>query len=243
MNNDIVNNETDLLCYRLRTARQRRRAAYEGFQKQLRAVDAERQELRQQQRNLGWVELEKPVMRGWKRFFVLREDVAESVHADFFQNILEKIGTVNFSNRKDFKMRKKRVKKWGFEAKKQELLKPDACHFKKMNFTEKELAFFEEKIILNKHRLWVKVYEFKEPWRFVLKIKPNMITRTRVRNVEMESKRAELDNYFERNHLELKLDKLYGRSYKYRRDYEKHQDVYEFENKPLAEILDLIKHY
>jgi hypothetical protein len=241
MNNDIVNNETDLLYYRLRTERERKRAQRKGFEKKLRALDRERRDLWQKQRNLGWVKLEKPVIRGWKRFFVLRDDVAESIHAEFFKSILDKIGTVNFSNRKDFKARKKRVKKWGYETKKQELLKPEAWQLKKMNFTEKEQSFFEEKVILNKHRLWVKVYEFKEPWRFVLKIKPNMITHTRVRNVEMESRAAELDNYFDMNYLQPRLDKLYGWSYKYRRDYEKRQEVYVFENKPLREVLDAVK--
>lgn len=242
MNNDIIN-ETELLCYRLRTKRQRKQAQKIGFEKQLRALDRERRDLWQKQRNLGWIELEKPVMRGWKRFFVLRDDVAESIHADFFKSILDKIGTVNFSSRKDFKAKKKRVKKWGYEANNQELLKPEAWQFKKMNFTEKERSFFEEKGILNKHRIWVTVYEFKEPWRFVLKVKPNMVTRTRVRNVEMESRVAELDNYFGGNYLLPKLNKLYGRSYKYRRDFEKHQEVYEFKNKPLLEMLDLIKQY
>lgn len=241
MNNDIVNNETDLLCYRLRTKRRRKRAQRKGFEKNLRALDSERQEIWERQRNLGWVELEKPVMRGWKRFFVLREDVAESIHAAFFQNILDKIGSVNFSNRKDFKTRKKRVKKWGYEAKKQELLKPDLWQFRKMNFTKKEQSLFEERTIMNQHRMWIKIYVFKEPWRFVLKIKPNMITRTRVRNVEMESRRAELDNYFDRNHLEPRLYKIKGQSYNWWHDELFIKEKYKFKDIPLQKLLDGIK--
>src|SRR5882762_4574889 len=107
MNNEFVNEQEDILLYGLRTARQRKRIQYKGFEKKLRALDREREKLWQQQRNLGWVELKPPVMRGWKRFFVLRDDVAESIYATFFQNILDKIGTVNISNRKDFKARKK----------------------------------------------------------------------------------------------------------------------------------------
>jgi len=244
MNNDIVNNETILLCYRPRTKRQRKRAQHKGFEKKLRALDSERQDLWQKKQNLGWVDLDKPVMRGWKRFFVLRDNVANSIHAEFFKSILDKIGTVTFSNRKDFKARKKRVRKWKYEAKKQELLMPEAGQFKKLNFSEKEQLFFEEKTIMNPQKAWVKVYEFKDPWRFVLKIKPNMITRSRVRNVEMESRLAELDNYFERNYLKPALFKLKGDSYNWYKEWRdelRGKDDRRFKNIPLPKLLDAIE--
>ena len=243
MNNKFLNEEADILLYGLRTARQKKRMQYKGFEKKLRALDRERQELWEKKRNLGWIELNPPVMRGWKRFFVLRDDVAESIYATFFQNILDKINTTVFSNRKDFKVRKKRLKRWKYDVKKQELLRPVAWQFRKMGFSEKEQSFFGEKLIMNQQRMWITVYEFKEPWRFVLKVRPNMITRTRIRDVEMESRHGELMNYFKRRNLEPALSKLKGGRYQYGRrwDGERKKEVYEFKSKSVTKILDAIK--
>jgi hypothetical protein len=244
MNNNIVNNETDLLCYRMRTARQRKRARLKDFEKRLRALDRERKDLWQKKCNLGWIELKPPVMRGWKRYFVLREDVARSKYADFFQGVLDKINTVDYSNRKDFRARKKRLRKWKYETKKQKLIEPGVWEFNKMNFSEKEKQFFEEKLILNYRRVWVKIYVFTEPWRFVLKVRPNMVCRTRIRSEEMETELAYIYRYIESRHLEPKLYRLKGSSYRSYHDWQRHaesKDDKKFRNTPLPKILDEIK--
>ena len=67
---------TEILSYRLRTARQKKRMQYEDFDKQLIQLHEEESALRSQKRNLGWEPLIPPVQKGWKRFFVLRDDVA-----------------------------------------------------------------------------------------------------------------------------------------------------------------------
>lgn len=43
------------------------------------------------QHNLGEVPLHPPVMRGWKRTFVLRADVAAGPEAAFYQGIPDRI--------------------------------------------------------------------------------------------------------------------------------------------------------
>jgi hypothetical protein len=45
---------------------------------------------------MGYVPLEPPVQRGWKRTFVLRADVASSAKAVFYQGILDKINRVDY---------------------------------------------------------------------------------------------------------------------------------------------------
>src|SRR4029078_1937661 len=92
----------DILCYRLRTARQKKRMQYKDFDKQLIQLYQEERELYWQIRELGCVPLIPPFQRGWKRSFVLRDDVARSPQAKFFQNILDKINTRDWSYRKDF---------------------------------------------------------------------------------------------------------------------------------------------
>lgn len=73
--------------------RQKKRMQYEDFDKQLISLDKKRDDLQELKRNLGWEPLIPPVQKGWKRFFVLRDDVERSKHAEFFQNILKKINT------------------------------------------------------------------------------------------------------------------------------------------------------
>lgn len=121
MNKEMVNEQTDLLCYRLRTARQRKRMARKGFEKKLRALDREETELWQKEKNLGWIDLNPHVQRGWVRHFVLRGDVARSKQAEFFQGILNKINTSHWSNRKDFRINRRRYKKDKLVGRRQEL--------------------------------------------------------------------------------------------------------------------------
>ncbi len=103
---------------------------YEDFDKQLLKLHREEDTLWKQRANLGWEPLTPPVQKGWKRFFVLREDVARSKQADFYERILKKINTYAQSYRKDFKGKKEgegaRYKK--YVVKKQYLLEPQASH-------------------------------------------------------------------------------------------------------------------
>src|SRR5438309_7971971 len=108
MNTHSINESTALLQFRLRTARHKKRMQHEDRDKQLLALDREEDELYKQQRNLGWIELHPPVVRGWKRYFVLREDVAKAKQAAFFESILSKINTTEYSYRKDFKVKKRK---------------------------------------------------------------------------------------------------------------------------------------
>ena len=85
----------EILCYRLRTARQKKRMQYDDFDKQLIQMHKEKNILYEQERNLGWEPLVPPVQKGWKRFFVLRDDVERSKNAEFFKAILKKIIRMN----------------------------------------------------------------------------------------------------------------------------------------------------
>src|ERR1043165_6753919 len=104
--NDFITN--DIRSIRIRSRRHKKRAQHEDFEKKLIALGKERSQLYRHQRTLGWVELHPPVMRGWKRYFVLREDVQRSKGGTFFSNMLNKINTVQYSSRKDFKVKKRK---------------------------------------------------------------------------------------------------------------------------------------
>jgi len=128
----------DILCYRLRSARQKKHMQYEDFDKFLIQLDKKETALYRQIRSLGWELLLPPVQKGWVRCFVLREDLAKQQHAAFFESILKKINTYQYDWRKDFKRKKRKLGRKSYVAKQQLLLTPDEWHFKRMNFSEAE---------------------------------------------------------------------------------------------------------
>jgi len=239
MNNYSVNESTALLQFRLRTARHKRRMQWEDRDKQLLALNKEQDELYKQQRNLGWIELHPPVVRGWKRYFVLRDDVASSKQAAFFERILSKINTTEYSYRKDFKVKKRKWGKKVYVVKEQYLRKPDPYYFNRMDFTEAEKQYFEERVIVDERtgRLG-RIYVFTEPWRFVLRVRPNIITKTKARDEAIESRIQEIRNYFNRNVLWGRLAHLTNGGWNNGYEEIKAWERNPLRNKPLAAILD-----
>lgn len=93
---------------RLRTKRQKRRILLTDKDRQLRKLDKERRVLFNRIRELGWKDLTPPIQAGWKRNFVLRHDVQCGLKVAFYQELLDKINTFQYSDRKDFTRKRKR---------------------------------------------------------------------------------------------------------------------------------------
>ncbi len=234
----------DILCYKLRTARQKKRMQYKDFDKQLIQLHKKQKKLYVQKKNLGWEELNPPIQKGWVRNFIVREDIAISKYGDFFNGILKKINTYKYSWKKDFTKKKRKKGKKIYVIRNQELFKPGEYEFRKMKFTAIEQSFFTEVWELAWNKQLIKKYAFTQPWRFVLKTKPNMIAKVRIIDPVVESEIKQIDEYLERNDLKGKQAKLlYG---KYKRKgknkvFEKYSEVNYFKNKYLFQILDEIK--
>lgn len=207
---------TEILSYRLRTARQKKRLQYEDFDKQLIQLHKERIQLREQQRNLGWQPLIPAVQRGFKRTFVLRDDVARSRNASFYTAILKKINTVEYSNRKDFKVKKRKYGRKIYVDKIQNLQRLCGWEFNKRNFSDAEKQCFYELWEMNKNKQLVQYFLFVEPWRFVLKTMPNMIDKVRIKDNIIEARIAEIDDYLERSCYDKRLYKMLDGSYGYK---------------------------
>ncbi|NLR61838.1 hypothetical protein HGH93_27325 [Chitinophaga polysaccharea] len=194
---------------RIRTARRRLRDAKTQYDKTLLSLNRQEFELRRAWNQRGYVPLEPPVMKGYKRFFVLRDDVERSRMADFYRQLLQKINTFEYSHRRDFKVKKRSHGRKKLVEKPQALLHPDAAHFKRLQFSDKEAACFEERFVfIGRCKEPVKRYVFKEPWRFVLRVRPNMITQTRMIIPELLSQMDQLDNYIKRRQLQHRIFKL-----------------------------------
>jgi hypothetical protein len=160
-------------------------------------------------RNLGWTELKPPVQRGFIRYFILRDDVTSSKHAPFFQKILEKINSTLWSSKKDFKKKRRKFGKKIYVVREQNLRDVSEKDLFSNKFTEHERAYFYEALT---HPNWskqpVKIYRFNEPWRFVLRIQPNMITKVRVKSVNLEIRSAEIKSFLDVNNRRFRLSKL-----------------------------------
>ena len=205
---------SEIFCYQLKTARQKKRDVKIGEEKKLVRLHKERKQIWKQQRNLGYVDVHPPIIKGWKRFFVLREDVGRCRDALFYQNILDKINKTEYCNRKDFKRKPRyssKRKKWvGIEH---TVLQPEHSDFVKLNFTEKEKALFEEQYIKHKWRKeLVKVFVFKEQWRFVLRTRQNLITKVKAVDIELLKRENEINDYLQKTNAECELRRLLGGS-------------------------------
>jgi len=234
----------DILHYRLiRSARQRKRAQKEDFDKQLIQLDKKRDSLWQAKQSLPMVPLKEPYQKGWKRSFILRADVAESNKAALYAGILEKINTTQYHHDKSFKKKRRRRGKRVYEPIPQLLRAISERYWRNNRFqlTEYEKACFEPQINWTANG---KAYEinfvFSEPWRYMLQVQPHMITEVRMRDIKLEGEIQLLDNYIDNRQLNHKMRKLTnGRSQnRWKRLEEKAKEKNPYKNKAFRTILD-----
>lgn len=223
----IEDEEVGSAYARMRTARQRKRAVKKAFDKQLIHLAKKEKSLRIQKRNLPWVPLEVPYQKGWKRFFVLREDVARSAAAEFYHQLLPKINTTIYAADQSFIRRKKR-KKGRKQMPIPQALRafyPYEWESPKLALTANEkLHFFPKVSFSPQHKGNVMRYTFIEPWRYVLKIAPHLVTHTQMVDRELESEIAYIDNYLTRHHLRpIMLRRVTGKG-KWKWRYTSHVD-------------------
>jgi hypothetical protein len=205
---DMMNNDFELNS-RLRSARRRKRIQKKDFDKTLLRFYKEEKAIRQQIWDLGWTELKPPVQQGYVRSFVLRGDVKRTKQASFFEAILVKINTKEWSSRKDFKKKRRRFGKKIYVVREQQLRDVEEREFWGRKFNDAERAFFYETLShVIQRKKPIKVYRFTEPWRFVLRVQPNMITKVRVKDLDLERRMADIGRYFEVDNRRYKLWRL-----------------------------------
>jgi len=230
---------SDILSYRLQTARRKTRMQYEDLDKKLIRLDREYSELWHRRNHLGYEPLIPPVQKGWKRFFVLREDVAQSKQAELFEGILKKINTYDWSHRRNFLVKRRYRGRKFYIVKPQKLKEPYTWEFDRIGFNEMERRFFYTVEYFKNNQLQATKYVFSEPWRFTLQVRPNIIDKVRIRNHDLEARMQHLDDYFERNNLKGRRDKLvYGKSRVWKGKGERYDERDPLKNKPLKRVLD-----
>ncbi len=213
---------------RIRSKRTRKRAAIKDQDKRLIGLYKEEKALSKQKRELPMIDLKPPVQKGYKRYFVVREDVRRSRDGVFYENLLQKINTWQQSNTKDFKKKVKRFGKKIYEVRKQTVEEIWPHQLPKKKFTEREFACFDLKTKLEKQGKSIvakQYYEFREPWRYVLRVRPNIIDKIKAIDTELEQKIAELHSVVYDNHKNKgRLAKLRGWNHWRRGENEKYKN-------------------
>lgn len=208
----------ECLC-RIKSARQKKRLVKKDHDKQLIHLNRRRDELWKQKTALPPVPLEVPYQRGWKRFFVLRDDVMRSPKAEFYTDLLAKINTVQYDRDDSFKRKKRRRGRYGYELRRQMLRDFDPYDWSnnRMKLSEQERACFVRIENFNaKNGRGDSRYVFAEPWRFVLKIAPYMVTHQKMIDVDIEKELAGIDGHIQNHCLRPRLNVLLqGGAYKW----------------------------
>ncbi|MBL0330111.1 MAG: hypothetical protein IPP64_12005 [Bacteroidetes bacterium] len=218
------------------------------LEKKLIYVYKELKRIRREHNNLGYADLVPPIQKGWKRFFVLREDVARTSDAIIFQQIIDKINVPAYSHRKDFKKRKKQKGKKVYVDCVQQLPVIELYQLRTLKLTEKERTYFNlERRYDPKHwHLFRQVLVFKEPWRFVLKVIPNMITHVKIIDPALMKAEQEYENYLIKNNLRNKMYKILDGYAKYNSNWKKQDKMkYKslFKTESVSKIEMEIKNY
>ena len=233
---------------RLRNLRSRKRIVREDHEKYLRECIKRQKALFKQRRELPLVPLEKPYQKGYVRFFVLREDVRQGKQADFFATLLAKINTYQYADNRKFQKKKKRRGKRIYLPRKQELLS-----FRQWEWVD---AIEKGKLVAEECKYFMKVerynsvckrfeiyYEFAEPWRFELRVKPNMITHYRPLDIAIERELAELDKIIsDYKNWGIIHSKIYGGSYSWNQYQKRYTPKEKYKRTPLKEIAVLKYH-
>lgn len=194
---------------RLRSARRRKRMVRKDFDKQLISIHKEERRIRDQIWDLGYEDLNPPVPRGWKRSFVLRSDFAKRKDAKLFQGILDKINTTEYSWRKDFKIKRRKYGKKVYVVDPQYLQSLWPHDFEKKKFTDKEKRYFTLVPVYMRHSKKMElIYVFNMQWCFVLRVQPNIITKTKIKDFELQRRAEEIDRFLSFNNRREKLLKL-----------------------------------
>ncbi|GAA3768960.1 hypothetical protein GCM10022423_22830 [Flavobacterium ginsengiterrae] len=229
------------LCARFKSKRRKKRLVKEDFEKQLIHLRKLEVSLWNKRRDLPLVPLEVSYQKGWQRNFKLRDDVARSGEASFYKELLEKINTWQFSPEKSFKKKKKRKRRHVYVEKIQTVKEFSEWEWKssKLELTEKEKAHFykRERWCSNFKRYKIH-YVFNEPWRYVLRVSPYMITHTKMVDCDLECEIQLIDNYIVNHNLRDKINRLmYGSSLKWSY-YEKEnpKEISPIKNKSLHEL-------
>lgn len=214
MNNFATEQDCIMLC-NFHSKRWKTRRKQAASDKMIIALYKELQSLWHIISNMEYEELEVPIQKGFKRHFELNKSIEWKDDTDFFQGILDKINSVQYSKDKQFKkVRSKRLGKYKYKKRGNPMLL-DLTERQFKTLSEKEKWYFYPiKTYYSDTKLWITRYRFIETWRFEICIRPNMLTKIQKRNWEAEHRKDELETFFFTKRNFIRAEKT-RRAYKY----------------------------
>jgi hypothetical protein len=209
--------DTQLLPYRLKSARRKKRLQIEDRDKQILALDRERDRIRNDPGYKTVVQLDEPYQKGWKRLFVLKPKAQRGDKAALYQGILDKINTVQYHYDASFK-NSKRIRRWHryyHEG------PPKLQHIKQRYWQTGEYKLTEEQCAcFQLVQYWDEAYyrldycyEFSFPEVFKIAVLPHIIDTVKIGDALLEQRMAWIDNQFYKNGLQYRLQKLHKGGY------------------------------
>ncbi len=208
--------------YIKKSARRKKRLVKKDFDKQLIKLDRLRADLWDKQSKLPMVPLAQPYQKGWKRLFVLRDDIQQETVAEFYQNLLNKINTVRYHHDQSFKRRKKRRRnRYKYEESVQTLRTMEGYDWLRntLKLTDAEKALFVPKEVWSyRFSRFIIRHEFSEPWRFVLVTQPRIIYEKKLHDQELEQEISEIGKYLDNPQNRYRLSKLRDETHRCRWD-------------------------
>lgn len=174
---------------RYRSARSKKRLVKRDKEKQVRQLWERHKQVSKELHDTPLLPLAEPYQKGWKRFFVVRPDIKISAYGEFYESILKVINTVQYSETRKFLKKGRRRGKRIYLPREQRLkeLSLYEWHSPKCRLTDRQRTHFIWTETYDSNRkTWQKVYEFADPWRYVLKIAPHMITHYRPVNIDLK---------------------------------------------------------
>jgi hypothetical protein len=141
--------------------------------------------------------------------------VRRTKDAVFFDGILKKINTTQWSSERSFRRKRKRFGKKVYTVREQNLRDVEPCEFER-KFSEREKLYFYPTLTHSKQsKKPFLVYRFVEPWRFVLQVQPDLITKVRIKDLDLERERDRIGKYLDTIPRRARLAKLLsGRTYR-----------------------------
>ncbi|MCS3867259.1 hypothetical protein J3D55_000175 [Chryseobacterium ginsenosidimutans] len=214
----------NLLSFRLRSLRSRKRIVKKDVEKQIRKKYKRSKELWKIKRDIPWIPLEEPYQRGFVRFFAVTEEVMRTKDAEFFEGILKKINTFMYSEIRHFLKKKRKFGRRIYVEREQKLKSLSSYEWDnpKIQFTARERQYFlKRREYCPFRKMYYDYCDFIEPWRFTLRIKPNMITHYKPVNAELEKEYAEVEFYVKQYKVQgIIQKKIYGKSNSWKIKYE-----------------------
>ena len=194
--------------------RRAKRIAKNQFDKTVLALEREYKELQEAKRAIPWIKLDEPIQRGWKRFYVLRDDVNRRADANIIRDVLKRVKLTQYCDNEAFEQYNWKAEQW--YPMREEMLKPlgiGECD-RDPGITERHRKFLIKNSDWFYQHGWKKIVEgywFKEKWMLEVKVEPHYVTHYQELDAELETKLAHIDKkLYENWKAHGRLIKLHG---------------------------------